>query len=213
MRYALSLMLILSPITTYGLTEHQQYVKGIAKKIGSQICTHGMCFEDTLQAIAWQESSFGLNIIGDAKRTKYYYFNNNKKVFIKRSDTIKDGGKRYIITNGVVKEVHSEVEFKRIEESSLGPFQIKLETAKYTIRKEKLNKYYDYLYDDQKLVNKLLTDVEFSATIAVNYLIINYKRALRRSHKNPWFYTVSKYNGGHKNFKYVNLISDKLGKL
>lgn len=168
MKYGLLIIFLIST-NTLALTEHQKYVKEVARKIGSNTCVHGMCFGKTLQAIAWQESSFGIMILGDKGNT--------------------------------------------LDKSSLGPFQIRLATAKYTIKKQKLKKFYYLIDEDQLLINRLLSDVEFGATISANYLAINYKRALRNKRENPWFYCVSKYNGGSNNTTYVNRITDKLAKL
>ena len=168
MKYGLLLFLILST-NTLALTDYQKEVKSIARKIGNNNCIPNMCFGKTLQAIVWQESSFGLFVLGDAE--------------------------------------------KSIEKASLGAFQIKLSTAKYVIEKQNLNQYNYLLTEDQLLINKLITDVEFSAKIAVNYLIVNYNRAIRNNRLNPWFYSVSKYNGGSNNTKYVNKIKEKLAKL
>ncbi len=67
------LLLLLSTIDLSGqenLNTSQMHTKYIAKKVGESICTKSpqakdMCFGKTLQAIAWQESSFGENKIGD----------------------------------------------------------------------------------------------------------------------------------------------------
>lgn len=48
------------------LSTSQLKIKNIAKSVGKTICTEDICFSKTLQAIAWQESSFGLNRVGDS---------------------------------------------------------------------------------------------------------------------------------------------------
>ena len=146
------------------LTTRQIEIKNIAKMVGKSICAQNMCFSRTLQAIAWQESSFGNNIIGDRGR-------------------------------------------------SLGPFQIKMSTAKRVIKKLNLKEYYYLLEDKKELKMRLLLDVYFSAVIAGNYLKMNYEYAIKIDHWNPWILTVSRYNGGNFNRNYLNKITNKIKRL
>lgn len=92
--------------------------------------------------------------------------------------------------------------FKPIEEMSLGAFQIRLGTAKDVIKNNNLYQYNYLLKDDAKLVNRLLTDVKFSAILSAHYFIKNYNEALRRNMWNPYFRAVSRHNGGWTNNRY-----------
>jgi hypothetical protein len=203
--------------TASNLTFNQQHVKNVAKYIGSKNCVQDMCFSKTLQAIAWQESSYGTTIVGDAKGTYYFYKHNDKEVTIKRKDTFMEGGTRYYwyspINNKYIKKVYSKTGWKPLELSSLGPFQIQIPTAKRVINKMNLTKYRYLLSDEKALVNKLLKSPKFGAIIAVNYLKLNYIHGKKIGHKNPWFLTVSRYNGGNNNTRYVSKIVSKIGKL
>ena len=97
---------------------------------------------------------------------------------------------------------------KDLKKASLGVYQVRLETAKEVIKKDPfMNKYFKYLLkDDRALVSMLLSKSKFGALVAVSYLKMNYKTALRRGHHTPWEYTVSRYNGGSKNYIYINKI-------
>jgi hypothetical protein len=199
------------------LTFSQQKVKDAAKYVGENNCVKDMCFTKTLQAIAWQESSYGTHIVGDAKGTYYFYKHNDKEVTVKRKDTFMKGGTRYYwykpANNKYIKKVYSKTGWKPLELSSLGPFQVQIPTAKRVINKMNLTKYRYLLSDEQALVNLLLKSPKFGALIAVNYLKLNYNYAKRINHRNPWFLTVSRYNGGDNNKRYVNKIIYKIKRL
>ncbi len=104
-------------------------------------------------------------------------------------------------------------DFKPIEEMSLGAFQIQLGTAKEVIKDNDLAKFKYLLKDNAKLVNRLLTDVEFSTIIAAHYFIKNYNEALRRDMWNPYFRAVSRHNGGWTNNKYYRLFLKDINKI
>jgi hypothetical protein len=97
---------------------------------------------------------------------------------------------------------------KKLKDASLGVYQIRLETAKFIIKRDKfLNKHFKYLLkDNDALISMLLREEDFGALVAGHLLKFWYEYALRKGVKNPWFYAVSRYNGGTKNVKYVNRI-------
>lgn len=101
---------------------------------------------------------------------------------------------------------------KNFYDSSLGIFQIKLSTAKWIIRRESfLNKYFkNLLHNDKKLVNMLFTNEKFSALVAGYYLKHSYEEALLKNFKNPWFRSISRYNGGWNNTSYYHKIMKRL---
>jgi hypothetical protein len=97
---------------------------------------------------------------------------------------------------------------KHLRDASLGPFQIRIKTAKWIIKKDKFcNKYFGWLLkDEDALITYLLTKPKFSTILAGTYLKIYYNIALKRGYQNPWQYAISKYNGGSKNYKYINRV-------
>jgi len=216
-KYIIVCAVLMFSVDTYALTENQEYVKNVAKHVGSKHCIEDMCFGKTLQAIAWQESSFGRNIIGDDKGASYFYLHNNQQVKIKKKNSFIENGQRYYWYQPhnikYRKMVYSKTVWKPIEDSSLGSFQIKVQTAKRIIRVQELKRYYYLLEDDKILVSLLLNNPEFSAKIAVHYLMMNYATAIKRGYKYPWRYVVSKYNGGSNNTKYINKIVSKIRRL
>jgi len=83
--------------------------------------------------------------------------------------------------------------------ASLGILQIRLNTCKWVIKKEKsLYKYSKY--NDSKLAGLLLTDIKFSTIIASYYFEI-----LRKS-RHQYFPTISGYNGGYYNRPYYDRV-------
>jgi len=103
--------------------------------------------------------------------------------------------------------------FKPLTQMSLGPFQIRVGTAKDVIRNNKLYKYNDLLKDDLKLINRLLTDSRFGAIITGHYFTTNYNEALRRNMWNPYFRAVSRHNGGWNNKKYYRVFIKDINKI
>ena len=95
---------------------------------------------------------------------------------------------------------------------ALGAYQIHLPTAKEVIKKDKfMNKYFSHLLkDDKKLKEMLKNKSEFGALVAGTYIKSNYNKALKKGYKDPYFYAVSKYNGGARNFTYVKKIRQNI---
>lgn len=217
----LLLFILLSINSLYALNTKQLEVYKIAKKIGEKTCYKEMCFGKTLPRIAYVESYFGKYLIGDSKEIGYYYIHNNKKVFVDKKSTFKENKLRYAYyqpneKEKYIKKVYKKTTFKPLEESSLGVFQIKLSTAKETIRKSKLKEYYYLLNNDSLLVTELLGNVIFSATVAVNYLKLNYQEAYNHRSRfeamgvRPWELSVSRYNGGNRNWKYIGWVKKRM---
>lgn len=195
---------------SFALTPQQEKIKQTSKEVGKHECVQNFCFGKTLQAIAWVESSFGVNIVGDSKRQGYSYKDKGRTHRVQAKDTFVRKGVRYTLQGTTTRKVHAYTIFKPLNQSSLGPFQIKVTTAKRVIEKMKLTQYYKYLSKEQQLISKLLNDTKFSATIAANYLKLNYIYAMEKGYKNPWKYAVSKYNGGSNNVTYINRIVNKI---
>jgi hypothetical protein len=106
----------------------------------------------------------------------------------------------------VLGDKKSNGEFKPLKEMSLGPFQMRLFTAKEIIKENKLKEYYQYLKNNTALINKLITDVEFGAKLSAYYFIKNYNEALRRGMSRPYFRAVSRHNGGWNNKPYFSAL-------
>ena len=192
-------------------------VKAIAAEVGSQNCSTDRCFTKTLQAIAWQESTFGRNLVGDKSKIIYYYKDGHKRVQVPLSRVRESDKHMYaVVSNDGTKhekQVFVDVKTKELGNTAVGAFQVKMQTAKRVIKEMGLEQYNHLLDNDTAIIKKLALDARFSALIAVNYLKLNYEHAKRRKIADPWFYAVSKYNGGSKNFTYVNLIKSKMGRL
>ena len=101
-------------------------------------------------------------------------------------------------------------EFKPLKEMSLGPFQIRVVTAKEIIEDNQLEDYYKYLDNDTALINRLITDVEFGAKLSAYYFIKNYNEALRRGMSRPYFRAISRHNGGWNNTPYFKALMKNL---
>lgn len=198
-------------------TPQQLEVKRIAKEVAENNCFDGFCFTEILQAIAWQESSYGNNLIGDSKGTSYYFKHQDVAYKISKENTFVEDGVRYTwyqpIKNKYKKRVHSHNGWKPLQDSSLGAFQIKLSTAQEVIDRMQLKQYYPMLSNEQQLVSKLLTDTKFGATIAVNFLKMQYINAKANEHPRPHERAISRYNGGNNNTTYINIIMKKAKKV
>lgn len=197
-------------------TPHVQ-VKQIAAEVASQNCATDRCFTKTLQAIAWQESSFGRNLVGDKSKIVYYYKDGHKRVQVPWSRVRESDKHMYaVVSDGDTehkKQVFVDVKTKELGNTAVGAFQVQKQTAKRVIKEMGLEQYKHLLENDAVLIKKLALDARFGALIAVNYLKLNYEHAKRRNISDPWFYAVSKYNGGSKNHTYVNLIKSKMDRL
>ena len=96
---------------------------------------------------------------------------------------------------------------KYIRNCSLGPYQIRLSTAKWIIKKDPfLRKYFGGIKNEDTLITMLLTKTDFGALVSGRLLRFWYNYALHKGVKKPWDYAVSRYNGGIHNKKYVSKI-------
>ncbi len=82
--------------------------------------------------------------------------------------------------------------------SSLGLMQVRLNTARFIAKKLDLKEVLEL--SDVELMNKLLGDDEFNATIAVRYLVWLHDRTQN------YFRAVSRYNGGNVNYPYYSRV-------
>lgn len=79
--------------------------------------------------------------------------------------------------------------------ASLGVMQVRLQTARFLADKLGWKELQEM--SDVKLVNKLLGDDKFNATVAVKFIVW-----LNNHTKHNYFRTVSRYNGGNYNRPY-----------
>lgn len=93
------------------------------------------------------------------------------------------------------------------KKTSLGAFQIHLETAREVIDEFEMNEGKNL--SDTQLAYKLAHDFDFGAKIAGLYLKKNYEEAMT-FHSNPWKGAVSKYNGGWYNHTYLTALQDNI---
>ncbi len=189
--------------------ERMQIVANEAVKIHKET---SVSYEKTILAIYLQESSAGLKIIGDKFKDSFYIlsYKNGKKnrIYIKKNLLIKKDGKYHYIYQGFYKKVYRHIgRLKPLSESSLGGFQIKLDTAKKVIKHYNMKKYMNL--SDTDLINKLLVNIKFSANIAIRYLIMCKNSAIRKKLSDPYLKSISRYNGGWKNMKYIYGYKDK----
>ena len=93
-------------------------------------------------------------------------------------------------------------DFKRgtsITKASLGAMQIQARTARFMARTYEELAWVKEL-SDLKIVNKLITDIEFSATIAAYYM------KWLSDNRKSYFNAVSGYNGGMSNTPYYKRV-------
>jgi len=102
----------------------------------------------------------------------------------------------------------------KLRKASLGSMQVRLNTAKWIIKRDPLmNEYYSFLLKpkmEKRLISLLLSDVKFSAMIAITYLKMNYNCWLKKGHKNPYFHAISRYNGGNNNTIYFAKVKKNI---
>ena len=91
--------------------------------------------------------------------------------------------------------------------NSLGPFQVRLSTAKFMSWKIP-SLYFLKNKSDYYIMNKLLNDYSFSAIMAAQYLKYNYEK-----NNFDYFQSISRYNGGNKNIVYYNKVLKNLEKV
>jgi len=99
---------------------------------------------------------------------------------------------------------------KKLKKASLGVYQVRFDTAKEIIKKDKrMNRYYSFLLlkkNENRLVTLLLTNSKFSGMLAASYLKMNYNAALKKKLAKPYFHAISRYNGGNKNYAYYDRV-------
>jgi len=111
-------------------------------------------------------------------------------------------------SSGGVYIVGDEHITKDLAKASLGVYQVRVQTAREVIKKDKfMREYFSYLLIDEKaLISMLLSKSKFGALVAGSYLKMRYNYALRKGIIKPWERAISNYNGGNNNTTYINKI-------
>jgi len=89
--------------------------------------------------------------------------------------------------------------YPNIFNASLGIMQVRLQTAKFLAKTLEWKEVLEM--SDAKLVNKLLGDDKFNATVAIRFLVW-----LNDYTGHNYFRTVSRYNGGNYNHPYYKRV-------
>ncbi len=90
-----------------------------------------------------------------------------------------------------------------VTKASLGAMQIQASTARFMARTYKELAWVNDL-SDFKIVNKLISDIKFSATIAAYYM------KWLNDYRKTYYSAVSGYNGGLSNWKYYKRVKKNL---
>lgn len=93
---------------------------------------------------------------------------------------------------------------KKIEESSLGILQMKIDTARFLIKNVYSLKYLEDK-SDIYISNKLLNDNVFATILSTYYVIYHYEKTNFNEEK-----ALSRYNGGNYNEEYLERIKNKM---
>ncbi len=215
----------------YGITQEQLRVLNTVYNLGKQYkSSDGQSFEKIISGIYLQESWAGRDIIGDkysdigyvksiyesslgagqiqlgTAQTLLSYFPELRKKYSSLSHNNIYSYKTYS------KHLTQIAYFKGV----LGTPDISKKTKDWaekelaTHKKIINEKYLSDIKKDDMLVNKLLTDIDFSTTLSIHYLIMNYEVAKKKGFKNPMYSTISKYNGGWENPKYYSFVAKRM---
>jgi len=234
-------LLILASTHLMALSDIQRDKIKAAYRIGKTIkAKDGMTFENTLPSIMGQESSWGTDNIGDkyteTGRLKSLYDSSLGNFQIKLSTaklTILKYPKLrrkygYLVNNG--KSTYKEYE-KHLKK--LKYYQKIIESKTWNSRADKGDKkairtlkwakkeflYHHSLWakykkqarQDTMLINNLMYNFEFSATIAGHYLLSVYEQASHKFGKDRAYWkAVGRYNGGWNNKTYHTKIMKRM---
>lgn len=227
-----------SLMANYGLDDNQIQVLQKAYNQAKNYKTEdGFSFKEIILAIYLQESSAGIDIIGDnytsTGKVKSLYESSlgSGQIQLGTAQTVlhtfpyletKYGNllhdnvysyQKYVqhLKNiDKFKTILDSDELKNNSETLKG-----IETKKWAEFELKRNetilkeKYWNDLKKDNILVNKLIIDVDFSAIISTHYLIMCYNEAKKLGYE-PVYSTISRYNGGWKNDKYYNNVMARM---
>lgn len=170
-----------------------------AYDIGKTFSINGVHLGHSVSALMLNETEARRSVVGDKYRLKH---------FIKVDGTlvkIKFTTKKTKIYKGKSFKIITKRTLNPYNKRSFGYYQFKVGTAKRLInRYNRLSNYKFLLLNDSSLINALLNDLTFSATLAGVYLIDRYNSAKRLNLSNPRNRAISAYNGGWNNTEYLN---------
>ena len=235
------LIIMMSILPVMALTNSQKQKIQKSYEIGKSIkASDGMTFALTLPSIMGQESSWGVENIGDkydstgrlkslydsslgnfqiklstAKLTILKYPKLRKKyghLVNKDKSTYKKYEKHYNKLKYYKSILNSEKWNNRAKKGDKKALRT-LSWAKreYLYHYEFYKKYKKEARKDTLLINKLMYDFEFGATIGGHYLLSMYEEALKKfGKKEAYWRAVGRYNGGWHNKGYHNRIVKKM---
>ena len=92
---------------------------------------------------------------------------------------------------------------KKLTKASLGVMQVQIQTARYIAAKiEELR--WVLALNDTQIMERLLSDTEFSARIATYYFV------MLQNHRENYIHSISGYNGGMVNTPYYQRVMKNL---
>ena len=235
------IFLILASTHLMALSNIQKEKIKIAYEVGKTIkAKDGMTFENTLPSIMGQESSWGTDNIGDkytdTGRLKSLYdsslgnfqikLSTAKLTILKYPELKRKYG--YLVNKGKSTYKEYERHLKKLKY-----YQKIIESKSWNSRADKGNKkairtlkwakkeflfhysfwtkYKKQARRDTMLINKLMYDFEFGATIGGHYLLSMYEQASRKFGKSEAYWkAVGRYNGGWSNRSYHQKIMKRM---
>ena len=193
------IILICSILSAKNLTSTQKDNLKIAYNIGKTFSIRGVHIGHSVSALMLNETDAIKSVVGDKYRYKRYIRVDGKLLSIKYTT------KKTKMYNARKFKVISKRTLNPYNKRAFGYYQFKISTAKPLIRKyQRLLNYKFLLLNDSLLINALLNDLTFSATLASVYLIDRYKLAKRLNLSNPRNRAISAYNGGWNNTEYLS---------
>jgi len=222
------------------LDKNQLNILKIAYKEASKYkAKNGHVFNDTVCAIILTESSAGKYLVGDnylngkekpfilkslgvgqiKLETAIFIISKYPKEFKKYLHFIHENKYAFKEYSNYLQNIryfsYLKNKYKKRIRLHIGNQKRNKKVLKWIKRELKYNKlkfkpFKKYYYKDLRLAQLLLSDVKFNIKVSTFYLIYNYEHALKKRFKNPWFITISKYNGGYNNIKYYKRVLNNM---
>jgi len=224
-------LFLIFPLFLFALNTSQINILKLSYNIGKKYkAIDGHTFEDTLPTIVLTETSAGKYIIGDnyfqtGKEKplilkslgvgqvkletaihmilKYPKIFKKYKHFIHKNPFIFKTYIKYLINIQYFQNIYNKYKYNYTKR---GRKVLRWAKKELIYNKNKMKKYLKYYQKDLLLTELLISDIKFNLTISDLYLITNYNYALKNKMWNPWFKTISKYNGTWKNVKYYKKV-------
>ena len=228
MRYTIALLLLFNLLFAKINSYQMNIIKVVYNTCKQYHADDGFTFENTCVAIALTESSAGKNLIGDQGSHPEILVNSSLGVMQVRVRTALEVFKNFPkLRNKYHGFWHKNISaidkyvpllkrmtyYKMRANRALKKHRYKdyrYWNKKYLKNKKMFSKYRKAYYKDLRIAETLLSDVKFNTIIAAHYLILNYQIAKQRKLWNPWWKTISRYNGGWDNKVYVHRVLNKM---